>query len=254
MASHTQINKFYIIECLDSLESSQTNAFSLFNDTVEKLKIVDNSVETEYFEFETKENFLYVLDSIAEKDITKSNILIHIYTHGSSQLDGLLGKDKRLISWEEIQNKTRKINVKSENGLYLILALCHGKYIGEKIDINQKAPFNSLIASNHEEYIDDIYNLFQKFYNNLVFDNNIVRAFIEAQTDNDTFYYKDTKTCVEEAVKSIFQKREKLLPHLYEIYLKETNAEKISFQEFDKINMATFPEIIKKMEREFFIK
>ncbi|WP_294249492.1 hypothetical protein, partial [uncultured Chryseobacterium sp.] len=249
----TKLNKFYFIECIDSQESSQTNGFALYNDTVIKLKIVDKSIETEYFEFKTKEEFLNILDYIHEKDINKNNILIHIYTHGSSNHDGLLDDDKKLISWEEVLNKSRKINVKSENGLYLILALCHGKYIGEKIDIKQKAPFNSLIASNHEELVSDIYNLFQKFYNNLVFDNDIIKAFIDAQSDGDKFYYKNTNKCVQDAFKSLLEKRELLLPDLYKDFL-ETTGQKISFQEFDNINKTTLSELIKKMEEQFFIK
>lgn len=249
-----KLNKLYFVECIDSTESPHTNALALYNDTATKLKITDDSVETKYFEFKTKEDFFLILDSIYKDEITNSNILIHIYTHGSSKLDGIIGNDKKLITWEEIQNLTRKINIKSKNGLYLILALCHGIYIGEKISIKKKAPFNSLIASKYEEYVTDIYKLFHTFYSNLVFDNNIVRAFKEAQVAEDTFFYKNTNICVQDAFKSLLEKREKHLPILYKEYLKNVLGEKISFEEFDKINRQTFPEIIKNMEEEFFIK
>ena len=174
--------------------------------------------------------------------------------HGSKDLDGLLANDRILITWQEILEKTRSINVKSHNRLFLILALCHGKYIGEEINIKLKSPFNSLIASNYEEYVDDIYNLFQKFYNNLIFDNNVVRAFTEAQTEKDSYFFKNTYKIVEEVFEKYVQEREQILPKLYQEFLQIENAPKISFEEFDLLNKRTLPEILQNMENEFFIR
>lgn len=254
MKAKTQINSLYFIECIDLNESKNTNALALYNDTVSKMKIIDKNIDTEYFSIETKNDFLNRLDWINEKDIVNKNVLIHIYLHGSKNLDGLIANDKILITWQEIQEKTRKINVKSHNGLFLTLALCYGKYIGEKINTRLKAPFNSLIASNYKEYVGDIYYLFQKFYNNLIFDNNIVRAFTEAQTEKDKFYFKNTYNVVEDAIKSYIHKREKILPNLYQEFLQTENAPKISFEEFNLLNRLALPDILKNMENEFFIK
>ena len=253
MTTRTQITNFYFIECLDSKELNATNAFSLYDDIVRKMKLIDNNIDTEYFEIKTKEEFLNRFDWIYSKEIEKGNVLIHIYLHGSKHHDGLLANDQTLITWEEILEKSRSINIKSKNGLFLILALCHGKYIGEHIKIKLKSPFNSLIASNYEELVEDIYSLFEKFYNNLVYDNNIVRAFIEAQTDEDNYYFKNTNKIIEESYKSLLEKREQILPQLYKEFIASENAPKISFEEFDKINMKTFVDILDNMEKDFFI-
>ncbi|HBV17517.1 hypothetical protein NG800_010960 [Epilithonimonas ginsengisoli] len=254
MTGHMQVNNFYFIECIDPNESKSTNALALYNDIVSKMNIFDSDIDTEYFEIETKTDFLNRLDWIEGKDITNKNVLIHIYLHGSKNRDGLLANDRILITWQEILEKTRSINVKSHNKLFLILALCHGKHIGEKLNIKLKSPFNSLIASNYEEYVDDIYNLFQKFYNNLVFDNNVVRAFTEAQTEKDNYFFKNTHKIIEEVFKKYVQEREQILPKLYQEFLQIENAPKISFKEYDILNKRTLPEILQNMENEFFIR
>lgn len=254
MKKDLQVNALYFIDCIDEKEPKSTNALSLYNDTVNKMKIIDNNIDTEYFTIETKKDFLNTLSLINEKEIQNKNVLIHIYLHGSKNLDGLVANDKILISWVEIQEKTRDINIKTRNGLFLILALCHGKYIGEKINIKLKSPFNKLIASNYEEYVDDIYNLFHKFYSNLIFDNNVIRAFEEAQTEKDKFYFKDTYTVVSDAFSSIIKKRETDLPLLYKEFLNTENAPKITFEEYDNLIKMTYPEILNNMENEFYIK
>ncbi|GEM_PF-1919793 len=254
MTNNTQISNFYFIECLDSNELNSTNARSLYNDSVSRMKINDANIDTGYFEIKTKKQFLETLDFIESKNVESKNTLIHIYLHGSRDLDGLIDNDKTLISWEEILEKCRAINIKSKNGLFLILALCHGKYIGTKINIRQKAPFNSLIASKNEEFVEKIYNLFEKFYNNLVFDNNIYKAFSEAQTDCDNFYFQNTNLVVAEAYKSLIKKREQMLPKMYQEFLSTENAPKLSFEQFEEQNRITFPAILNKMKEEFFIK
>jgi hypothetical protein len=254
MTNNLQINNLYFIDCIDSNESQNTNAYALYFDTVSKMKIINKEIDTDYFKIETKLDFLKRFDSINEKNIENQNVLIHIYLHGSKNLDGLVANDKTLISWEEIQSKTRRINIKTNNGLFLVLALCHGEYFAEKINIRLKSPFNSIIASRYEEYVPEIYNLFQKFYNNLVYDNNIIRAYLEAKTETDNFFYKNTSTVIVNAIKSMSQKLDESLNQLYSDFIHNESMKMLSFEEFRYLKKRALQEIINKMENEFFIR
>lgn len=254
MTKSTQLDKFFFIECIDPEDTNDTRAIALYEDAVLKMKIIDENIECQYFEIETKQDLLDTFDIIGEKEIKDTNVLIHISMHGSADRDGLLANDSKLITWEEVLDKARFINVKSKNGLFLILAVCHGSYIGEKISIKKKSPFNMILSSQYEESLMDIYNLFQNIYNKLVFDNNLVNAFVDAKTQDDKFYYKNTEATVNDAFRSLIGKREKLLPILYQEYIKSTGDQKISFEDFEKLNKSTFPQILKNMEIEFYIK
>ena len=252
MIRNFEVDKIFFIDCPDTKEPVNNNALTLYTETVSQFNKIRPNVEIDHFLIDSKEEFLNVFQLINEKDLKEKNIIIHVYLHGSKDKNGLVANDKKLITWKEIQNEIRKINIQSSNGLFLIMALCHGSYLAEKLNLFLKSPFNSLIASKYEEYVVDIYSLFHKFYSNLLFNSNLVTAFTDAEKDSDNFKFKNTENIAVKAFKSIVEKRVEYLPNLYYEYL-EKSKHKISFEEFDIMQKSKYPEMIKLMEENFFI-
>lgn len=187
----------YVIECVDKDEINTMGAKALYDDVISKIKYTNSDIETEYFSVETKDDFLNTLDNICQKEIQDKKVLLHIYIHGDEQ-NGLQTNDEKFTSWKELREKCRKINIKTENRLFLVLANCHGSYIGLEIgsELHMKSPFNTVISSQYEEKIGDICELFQKFYQELLNGNDIIQISVSMEKDKN-FYIKETKVLIE---------------------------------------------------------
>lgn len=200
-----KVTNIYFIECVDDREGNAIGAKSLYDDLVSKLKYIDKNADTDYFQIDKKSDFLKTLDKIYEKSIDEKRILIHIL-HGSEE--GLQTNDKEVTSWEEIINRVRNINIKSNNGLFLVLANCYGSYIGKDIGkhLDKISPFNTIISSRYEEKVGDIYKIFEEFYQKLLSGANVFNAFLkDEENSNNKFYIKYVPTLV--AMYLIYQKR-----------------------------------------------
>lgn len=250
MKNNFELNNLYFIDCVDDSESSNSNGLTLYGETISNIGCLNHSIDTEYFAIDTKADFLNVIGEIYSKKIENRNVLLHIYLHGSLNLDGLLANDKILITWEELLEETRRINVKTRNGLFLVMAMCYGRYIGENINVSLKAPFNSLIASKYEEDVRDIYNLFHKFYNNLIFDKNLINAYEEAHTENDKFYFTNTIIILQKAFNNVSEKISSMKS--YEEFVKE-NCINIEYEEYQALLENAKLEFASKIEQDFLI-
>jgi hypothetical protein len=190
-----RVDNIYVIECVDKNETQNKSAKSLYDDIISKIKYKEPKIETEYYSIDSKEQFISILTGITDKNIKDRTVLIHFYLHGSEK--GLVANDDIFISWKEIKDITREINIRTNNRLFLILANCYGSFFEREPCFFKKAPFNSIISSKYEEKVDGIYVFFEKFYNSLVMqDNNVVKAYLEAKGD-DMFFFKNTNALVD---------------------------------------------------------
>lgn len=79
-----------------------------------------------------------------EKQVKKCNKLpiLQIECHGSS--DGLQLGSMEMITWKELFNYIRPINIASYNLLMLNLSMCNGETVIRYIDPTQRAPFRAV--------------------------------------------------------------------------------------------------------------
>ncbi|MDT9498437.1 hypothetical protein [Capnocytophaga canimorsus] len=191
------LNNIYVIECVDKNESTTMGAKALYEDVINRIKYNNSDIETNYYSVDTKIDFLNTLDNILKKEIQEKSVLLHIYIHGSKE-NGLQTNDEEFTSWKELREKFRKINIKTKNRLFVVLANCHGSYIGLDIgsELDKKSPFNSLISSQYEEKVSDINELFLDFYEKIFKGGNVVEGFCSVQNDKK-FYFKNIKSFIE---------------------------------------------------------
>lgn len=86
------------------------------------------------------------LDAIAESAKAGLRPMIHFDTHGSKQ-DGLyIAASREFVSWQQLVEKLRPINVATGNNLCVVSAACFAMHAIKEISIGSSAPFFALIA------------------------------------------------------------------------------------------------------------
>jgi len=89
------------------------------------------------------------LDALAKRVKEGLRPIIHFDTHGS-KADGLyIAASDDFVSWQELVEKLRPINVATENNLCVVSAACFGMHAIKEINIGTAAPFFALIAPEH---------------------------------------------------------------------------------------------------------
>lgn len=90
--------------------------------------------------------------------------LIHFEIHGSKE--GFVLKNGELVTWQEVAELCRVINIPIKNQLVVSLATCLGAYITLGIDIQKESPFWAFIGPKdlitQEDVIEDFSNLFEE--------------------------------------------------------------------------------------------
>ena len=125
-------------------------------------------------------------------------ILIHFEMHGSENREGLILADNSFISWFEITELLRIININSKNQLYVTMATCYGRYIFRGMEMDKKTPFSGYISASKEVIVEEILGDFKILFEDLIQSGNLVYSYLELEKQGSNFYYKDSKAVFEE--------------------------------------------------------
>jgi len=72
--------------------------------------------------------------------------ILHFEVHGDRE--GLeLQPNLETCRWADISNALRNINIATRNGLLITLAVCHGSFLADIVDVTERAPFWALVGS-----------------------------------------------------------------------------------------------------------
>jgi hypothetical protein len=86
------------------------------------------------------------LDALAKRAKEGLRPIIHFDTHGS-RADGLyIAASDEFVSWQQLVEKLRPINVATRNNLCVVSAACFGMHAIMEIAISTAAPFFALFA------------------------------------------------------------------------------------------------------------
>lgn len=101
-----------------------------------------------------------------EKQVTTSNKLpiLQIECHGSS--NGLQLGSMEMVTWKELFNYIRPINIASYNLLMLNLSMCNGETVIRYIDPTQRAPFRAVTGPIGEVLPEVLEKAWLFFYEN----------------------------------------------------------------------------------------
>lgn len=133
-------------------------------------------------------------------------LLFHFEIHGDAELRGLVTSDRTLISWKELVEIFRPINIVTCNKLFITMATCYGRYLYRGVDPYKKSPYSGYISASKAVYPTEIIEKFLILFEKLIEGGNLVEAYLEMEKTESNFYYKDSKTTFEEAYSSTYEK------------------------------------------------
>ncbi|HYV94655.1 MAG TPA: hypothetical protein VE978_22970 [Chitinophagales bacterium] len=152
--------------------------------------------------------------------------------HGSKNRDGLILKSSELISWLELTNRFREINLLTGNNLLISLATCFGAYIYREIKCTDATPVWGFIGAWEEVSSGDIEISYQSFFESLLTDlsmNNAVKKLNETNQLPTRYHFFDTEAIFDR----VFQvyESEYYLPEVHEKRITDLIAEALSKDE-----------------------
>lgn len=119
--------------------------------------------------------FLKEVERAAREDGLKP--VLHFDTHGNKK-DGIeIEATQEHISWKNLNDLFRAINISTGNNLCIISMACHGLNVVKEIKFDQMVPYYFLAASSEEIYEDFIECKVVEFYQDLFVNLDIVSAY-----------------------------------------------------------------------------
>ncbi|RFM32783.1 caspase family protein [Chitinophaga silvisoli] len=135
----------------------------------------------------------------------KDGIVIHLEMHGDHHLKGLYLSNGDLITWEELVDLFRIINIGTQNNLYITMGTCNGRYLYKGANLLQKSPYAAFISASKEVTNDQVFDDFTKLYETLLANGNLIDAYLELEKAGTEFFYKDSRTVTEEAIGNVME-------------------------------------------------
>jgi len=136
----------------------------------------------------------------------ENGLVIHLEMHGDENLSGLVLSNGQLITWLELVDLFRKINLDTRNNLYVTMATCNGRYMYTAVDPNLKSPYAAYISASMKVPNDQIAEVFFALFDNVLDNANLLTSYLSLQEQSADFYYKDSKTTFEEGFKDTLDK------------------------------------------------
>lgn len=143
---------------IDALAASDLQTARRLFDDLTHLRDEDGASYVQYFKATTKAELVSILAAIRSAALCGFKPILHFEAHGSKGIGLHIGAGHESISWQELGERLREINIASRNGVGIVMAACFGFEQLEAIDILKPCPYNFLIGPPEEVqsgFIDD---------------------------------------------------------------------------------------------------
>lgn len=196
------------IVIFESLINERLTGTEIYNETIKKkIDLYQKPFTHKLFSFNSKNELIELLKyyDYNSKNIV-GGLLFHFEMHGANDYSGLILSNGELITWKELADLIRPININTCNKLFLTMATCHGRHLYKGADAFQKTPYSGYISANKAVYPSEIVDKFTILFESLIDKGNLVDAYLIMDKTESNFYYKDTEKTFEDSYKSIHDK------------------------------------------------
>lgn len=149
--------------------------------------LLSEKVEFKFFGPQSVDELRNVFTVIAEEAASGQRPLIHFDTHGGETSGIHIVASDEDMSWDEVTDHLRVINLATENNLCVISLACFGFKIIHSLKMTDQAPFFILAGSESEIPASYIEDTVVPFYRH-IFDNDDVVGAFEAHLKGQTPY------------------------------------------------------------------
>lgn len=200
------IKHIVIIESLDN--SERLTGQELYNDSVRKLIDYQQRPFThKYYRIFTKVELAELLNYFQiSASYIDGGLLLHLEMHGDNELRGLVLSDNSLITWTELIDLLRPINIVLCNKLFLTMATCYGRYLYKGVDPLIKSPYSGYISAKKAIYPSEIVDKYSILFEQLIETGNLISAYLEMEKSESNFFYKDSEGTFKDSYQLIYDR------------------------------------------------
>ncbi|SEV91150.1 hypothetical protein SAMN05428988_0371 [Chitinophaga sp. YR573] len=184
-------NAVFVIESLRP--GDKKTGTDLHNDVI-RWKCIKNGTQSQLFTVETKAKLFSLFQEIRQL-VTKGVLIpiLHFEMHGSER--GMQLTSNEVVTWEELGELCRNINMLIKNQLIVSLATCKGAYFYKCIEISRPAPFWGYIGpkedSNQYELLEDYTNFYTVYLDTEQLQDAIIALNVARGTNDYVFINGD---------------------------------------------------------------
>ena len=171
-----RFNKIYVVE---SLQDERQTGKELYDDIINRRSYYHSALATEFVKVLSLEDWNNTIEKIVQE--TKDNHVIpilHFELHGSSNHDGLVLAEGDLIPWRDFVSDMRRINIETQNNLFITMGICFGMDILYYTSLEEPSPFWGIIGSLYALQNDDIYIRYSEFYDEFLQSFDITKSLL----------------------------------------------------------------------------
>ena len=132
-------------------------------ENIRQLEKEDDKYSVEYYQVQSKEQFLEALEYIAKTVDEQTLVTLHIDAHANEMGLGISIPDN-FVTWRQLLDYTRPINIITNNTLTLIMSTCEGSSLIGSLDPTDRAPFMVIVANPRPITFEDMELGFPNFY------------------------------------------------------------------------------------------
>lgn len=197
MQEFVTYNNFDSIIIIESLPKNESQTGLFLQREVLYTECQLKSTSLSYINCEGRDQFFAIFENLKRNLIIGDNSIIggdakypilHFEIHGAIDKSGLVLKNGEYINWLEFDRCCRRINELTYNNLLVVLAVCNGYYAAQKVILSKLIPFYALIGSPSTIYVQEIKEIFPRFYRTLFDSGDLLLSFDEVRMKCKLFH------------------------------------------------------------------
>jgi hypothetical protein len=173
LSSTTVVNSIFWITSLHPKERGTTQR--VHDDLLPYLNSI--GLPFQAFNPQSAAELLATLDAIAGAASSGTKPIVHFDTHGNAKHGIYVAASGEFVSWVQLIERLRAINIATQNNLCVVSAACFSLHAIQPLKITQPCPFLMLIAPEREVTFGFIEDKTFGFYRDLFAGSNITTAF-----------------------------------------------------------------------------
>ncbi len=174
--------KFTKIVILESLPDGDFKTGKNLSEDLPFVGIKNNlPIPVEYFAIDTKSDLMLKIHGLRSEAENGTCPILQIDAHGSDDQTGIMLSSGELVTWSEMEDELRQLNVATRCNLLLVSATCFGMFSASMVAVANRAPFWAVVGPIGESSAGEILDTLRVFYSKLLAQaepGEVVSAFV----------------------------------------------------------------------------